>query len=154
MTLSRPYYFLELALFSTFLVFLDKLNMLVSVIVKLESYLESYSDKSQSNKSYFSCFFPMFININKRIESIQHSFITDRLISDNEQVKTIDFVYNTFHMSENTVFKLQTDLILSSLINIESKFTWATFWLTRPQLRLINQWLGILHEVLFCWYHL
>ena len=65
----------------------------------------------------------MFININKRIESIQRSVITDRLISDNEQVKTIDFAYNTFQMSENTVFKFQTDLILSSLINIESKFT-------------------------------
>ena len=65
----------------------------------------------------------MFININKRIESIQRSVITDRLISDNEQVKTIDFAYNTFHMSENTVFKFQTDPILSSLSNIESKFT-------------------------------
>ena len=75
--------------------------MLISVVVKSESYLEPYPDKSQSKKSYFSCFFPMFININKRIESIQHSLITDRLISDNEQVKTIDFAFNTFHMPEN-----------------------------------------------------
>ena len=97
--------------------------MLVSVIVKSESYLEPYSDKSQSKKSYFSCFSPMFININKRIESIQRSVITDRLISDNEQVKTIDFAYNTFHMSENTLLKFQTDPILSSLSNVESKFT-------------------------------
>ena len=65
----------------------------------------------------------MFININKRIESIQRSVITDRLISDNEQVKTLDFAYNIFHMSENTVFKFQTDPFLSSLSNIESKFT-------------------------------
>ena len=65
----------------------------------------------------------MFININKRIESIQRSVITDRFISDNEQVKTLDFAYNIFHMSENTVFKFQTDPFLSSLSNIESKFT-------------------------------
>ena len=64
----------------------------------------------------------MLININKRIESIQRSVITDRFISDNEQVKTLDFAYNIFHMSENTVFKFQTDPFLSSLSNIESKF--------------------------------
>ena len=97
--------------------------MLVPVIVKSESYLEPYSDKSQSKKVTFLAFSPMFININKRIESIQRSVITDRLISDNEQIKTIDFAYNTFHMSENTVFKFQTDPNLSSLPNIESKFT-------------------------------
>ena len=65
----------------------------------------------------------MFININKRIESIQRSVITDRFISDNEQVKTLDFAYNIFHMSENTVFKFQTDPFISSLSNVESKFT-------------------------------
>ena len=64
----------------------------------------------------------MFININKRLESIQRSVIADWLISDNKQVKTLVFAYNIFDMSENTVFKFQTDPILSSPSNIESKF--------------------------------
>ena len=65
----------------------------------------------------------MFIHIDKRIEPIQRGVITDWFMSDNEQVKTLDFACNTIQMSENNVFKFQTDPILSSLSNVESKFT-------------------------------